>query len=120
MKPHLLIVEDNHSLRQMLVWEFEELEYQVTAAPDCRQARKHASARRFDLALVDYHLPDGSGMHLSAELRRRYPEIFVVVVSGLPCRETEALSADRGQVRFVPKPASASRLHRTFQESLPQ
>ena len=118
MGPSLLIVEDDPALRQMLLWELGELGYSVTAAGSCAEARLLRSGRCFDLALLDYQLPDGDGITVMEELHRRQPRLPVVLCSALGCRETEARALRAGASRFIPKPASAARLHRLFQSVL--
>ena len=66
----LLITEDDKSLLCMMCWEFEELGYQVTTATSCGEAFDAISESRFDLALLDYNLPDGVGTELMKELHR--------------------------------------------------
>ena len=118
MAPSLLIVEDDPALRQMLLWELGELGYRVTAAENCADARSLRTRQRFDLALLDYQLPDGDGIALMEELHRQQPGLPVILCSALGCRETEARALRAGARRFVPKPASAARLHRLFQKVL--
>ena len=118
MGTEILIVEDDSALQQMLTWELEELGYAVTAVDSCRGTRSLSSGRRFDLALLDYHLPDGNGIELMEELRRRQPGLPVILSSGMGCVETAARALRSGAWRFVPKPASAALLHRLFQSAL--
>lgn len=108
---HLLIVEDNHSLRQMLTWEFEDLGYEVTSVDCCSAALVAASESPVDLALLDYNLPDGCGTELVAQLRDIHPEVQIVICSG----RTNGRAIDQKQCRFEPKPVTARKLHGLFQ-----
>ena len=114
----LLIVEDDASLQQILSWDFEDLGYLVTAVSNCLEARQILAREPFDLALLDYHLPDGNGLQLVEELRRNYPNMPVIMSSGLSCAETASRAVDHGAFRFVPKPTTAEVLHRVFQTAL--
>jgi len=69
-------------LRQMLVWEFEELGYRVSAATRCNEALTLTEAHHFDLALLDYNLPDGIGTELMEKLYLRYPKLPIILYSG--------------------------------------
>ncbi|WP_275098616.1 response regulator [Sedimenticola hydrogenitrophicus] len=108
---HLLIVEDNRSLRQMLTWEFEDLGYRVTATDCCMAAIAAAETGGVDLGLLDYNLPDGCGMELVERLRALNPAMRVILCSGY----ANALECDQSWCHFEPKPVSAQRLHRLFQ-----
>ena len=118
MKPKLLIVEDDVALQQILSWDFEDLGYQVTAITDYRGARQALATDNFDLALVDYHLPDGKGSDLIDEIHIEHPDLSVVISSGLSCAQTAARAVERGAFKFVQKPARADVLHKVFQTAL--
>ncbi|WP_052761222.1 response regulator [Sedimenticola thiotaurini] len=109
---HLLIVEDNRALRQMLTWEFEELGYRVTATDCCSAALAAARAEKMDLGLLDHNLPDGCGMDLVSQLQAINPDMQVILSSGYLNSE----ECDRALCHFEPKPVSARKLHRLFQE----
>ncbi len=110
---HLLIVEDNRSLRQMLTWEFEDLGYRVSTAGCCSSAASVCvpENERFDFALLDYNLPDGCGTELVDRLRADNPNIEIVICSGRSSGQD--ISCQR--CHFVPKPVTAQQLHRLFQ-----
>ena len=119
MSLRLLIVEDDPALQQMLTWDFEDLGYTVVGVTSCQQAREAAVGNEFDLALIDYHLPDGTGIELLKELRTRAPRMPVIMCSGLSCAETASRAVtDHGAFEFVSKPVSARALHRIFETAL--
>ena len=113
----LLIVEDDYALQQMLRWDFEDLGYEVTAVGSCHKARSAMCSIRFDLALLDYHLPDGDGIELVEALQRLDPAIPIVVSSGLPSPGLPARAAG-GRFVFVTKPVTATKLDRAFRQAL--
>lgn len=108
---HLLIVEDNRALRQMLTWEFEELGYRVTATDCCTAALKAAQSEQMDLGLLDHNLPDGCGMDLVSRLRALNPAMQIILSSGY----LNAEECDHTLCHFEAKPVSAKKLHRLFQ-----
>ena len=109
---HLLIVEDNRSLRQMLTWEFEELGYRVTPTDCCGEALATAGREPVDMALLDYNLPDGCGAELVDKLRALQPKMRIVLSSGRTSeRDIECCSC-----HFEAKPITAQKLHRLFQQ----
>lgn len=119
MRLRLLIVEDDIALQKMLTWEFEDLGYTVVGVISCQQAREAVAANDFDLALIDYHLPDGTGVDLLKDLRAQRPTMPVIMSSGLTCAETAYRAVtDHGAFEFVAKPVGAQQLHRIFQTAL--
>ncbi len=119
MSLRLLIVEDDIALQKMLTWDFEDLGYTVVGVTSCEQAREKTAGSDFDLALIDYHLPDGTGIDLLKDLRAHSPQMPVIMCSGLTCAETASRAVtDHGAFEFVPKPVSARALHRIFESAL--
>ncbi|TWO65005.1 response regulator transcription factor [Caenimonas sedimenti] len=80
---HALIVEDLPDIRAWLgevaISAFPEL--QVTSAARRDEALRCIQGGRFDLALIDLGLPDGSGLDVVAALRRAQPQALPVVVT---------------------------------------
>jgi DNA-binding response OmpR family regulator len=83
MPPSILIVDDSEAVRITLEAIFEDRGFEVVGAESIAQARIQL-ARRFDAALFDLHLPDGSGLALVRELRACSPTSIAVVLSGEP------------------------------------
>jgi len=116
----LLITEDDTSLRQMLVWDFEELGYQVSAATCCDEALALTltEEHHFDLALLDYNLPDGIGIELMEKLHLRYPKLPIILYSGRASGGKARDAKKGGACCFVSKPVGALALHRLFNRVL--
>jgi DNA-binding NtrC family response regulator len=114
----LLIVEDDRSLRRMLVWELSERGYEVAEGEGCATALALAGGRRFDLALVDYDLPDGDGIGLLERLRAMQPGLCVLLCSGMASPDTAALAINKGASAFLHKPLRAESLDRSLRAAL--
>lgn len=116
----LLIVDDNDALCQLLAWEFEDLEYAVWRAADCRLAVASARAMSFNCALIDYHLPDGDGHALSRELKRLLPGMRIVLMSADRAAATAEQREATVTTAFVEKPVPPARIHRLFGTQIEQ
>src|SRR6201987_60773 len=66
----LLIVEDEKAIRDMVAFGLRRAGYEVREAEDCREARARIVDARPDLMLVDWMLPDMSGLELTRALKR--------------------------------------------------
>ncbi len=71
----LLIVDDDEVLRQTLARRFERQGLAVTTAGSSAEALVKAERERQDVALLDLHLPDGTGIELLTRLKERQPEL---------------------------------------------
>ena len=66
----ILIVEDEQAIREMTVFHLSRAGYEVFEAEDCREARALLADNRPDLVLIDWMLPDMSGLELTRNLKR--------------------------------------------------
>ncbi len=79
-RPSLLVVDDDEGFVEAAVTLAQLHNFDSSAAPSLGAARAAMRRRRFDLVLVDLHLPDGSGFDLVEEME--YPHSPVAVVTG--------------------------------------
>lgn len=75
----ILVVEDEPSIRDNLVWSLQTEGFSVSACGTCGEARRELTRQTFSLAILDVGLPDGSGFDLCREIRHTntLPVIFL-------------------------------------------
>ncbi len=100
----LLIVEDDEVLRPTLVKRFAKLGMQVAGAGTVAEAMTLAGQRRFDVALLDLHLPDASGIDLLSQLKERQPELEAIMLTAHGSMETAIEAMKRGAYDYLTKP----------------
>ncbi len=66
----ILIVEDETPIREMIAFHLVRAGFETLEAADCRSARQLLADERPDLALIDWMLPDMSGLELTRMLKR--------------------------------------------------
>jgi DNA-binding NarL/FixJ family response regulator len=79
----IMLVEDHPDFRDLmadLIGRQGDLEV-VAQAGSLAEARNHAAAVPFDMAILDLRLPDGNGADLIADLREANPGVSVLVLS---------------------------------------
>ena len=69
IEPHLLVVDDDARLRDLLRRYLSENGFRVTAAADAAEARANLACFAFDLVVLDVMMPGDSGLDLTRELR---------------------------------------------------
>ena len=66
----ILIVEDEAPIREMIAFHLARAGYATVEAADCRAARRLLADEQPDMALIDWMLPDMSGLELTRLLKR--------------------------------------------------
>ncbi|MEM9263626.1 MAG: response regulator transcription factor [Pseudomonadota bacterium] len=101
--PHILIVDDDRRIRELLQRYLSENGYRASVASDGRKAQRLLSGVAFDLLILDVMMPEISGMHLT-EVIRKSSDIPVILLTarGLPEDRIEGL--ERGADDYLTKP----------------
>jgi DNA-binding NtrC family response regulator len=102
--PHLLLVDDDEVLRQALQRRFHRHGWSVTCAATAAEALAKAAQTRHDVALLDLHLPDGSGIELLDRLKERQPELEAIMLTGHGSIETAIQAMKKGAYDYLTKP----------------
>jgi len=110
MNAHLLIVEDDLALNQMLILHFEDEGYEVDGVMTCAEATERLAANAYDLLLLDQQLPDGTGVELLAGVLLQEPDLPVVMMTGQHDLELAIEAIGKGAADFVHKPVETAQL----------
>jgi CheY-like chemotaxis protein len=81
-KASLLIVDDEPSIREFLLWVLTEIGYSVRVAEDGLSALTEIRKEIPDMILSDLNMPGMSGFEIISVVRRRLPAIPVIAMSG--------------------------------------
>lgn len=106
----VLVVDDDVSIRRMIARMLERAGYQCSEAPDAPSALALAAHDDFQLVTCDINMPGGSGLGLVRDLQAGYPDIAVLMVSGMDSPATAAAAAELGAYGFVVKPFAANEM----------
>ena len=113
MTSHLLIVEDDAALNQMLQFHFEDQGFLVDGAAGCGEAAALIGEQAYDLVLLDQQLPDGTGIGLLEQLIAADPDLHVVMMTGQHDLELAIEAVQKGAADFVHKPVKTDELTQT-------
>lgn len=100
----ILVVEDERNLGQTLVECLEREGYEAAWARSKAEAEAEISSRRFDLALLDVGLPDGSGFDVAAGLRKMQPGASIVFLTAMGAPEQRVHGLELGAEDYIVKP----------------
>lgn len=108
LKGNVLVVEDNAATRELLLQQLRLAGHVVHAVGTVREALEHVDREPLDAVLLDVLLPDGSGVDLLAELRRRgaLERLSVLMISTLEETASIAACLAGGAEDYLPKRVS--------------
>ncbi len=101
---NILILDDEPVIREVLRAVLERNGWETREAGTASDGLALLSRETFDLLLLDLMLPDRSGMEVLAEVRTRYPELPVVVVTAYTSVESAIAAMREGAFHYLPKP----------------
>jgi DNA-binding NtrC family response regulator len=117
--PHILVVDDEPDIRQLVSDILQDENYSVTTAEDAATARQALRDRRPDLILLDIWMPDLDGISLLKEWsQERGLACPVIMMSGHGTVETAVEATRLGAYDFLEKPLSLAKLLLTVERAL--
>ncbi|MDT8273578.1 MAG: response regulator [Desulfomonilia bacterium] len=100
----ILVVDDSHDLTRVIA-EFLALHgYHVHVAHDGFQALSRMEEQAVDVVVSDIHMPNMDGFTLMGEIKNRYPETAVILITGFSITEAKRMALEKGADAFVAKP----------------
>ena len=114
MKPHILFVDDEAPIREMLSLYFRKQGWDVTAATRSAEAIRLVGENSFNIAILDVDIAGENGLELLTALKSRFPKLPIIIFTGLGAdEEILAKSIALGADGFMGKTES---LHSLFNE----
>ena len=107
---NLLVVEDDPLIRRTLVARLRARGHRVREADSVESAKPLLSAEPFDVLLLDYRLPDGTGFDLMTEAETRIPGVPTVMMTAHGTVEHAVEAMRRGAFTYVQKPIDPDEL----------
>lgn len=105
MKPRILIIDDDPFTREALAAILQRVGYEVISLEGGREGEVDSLRQRFQVAVLDYHLPAINGLELARRLKECRPELRIIMISAkLP--EGVELAGSSVVDRFLAKPFS--------------
>ncbi|HJQ56848.1 MAG TPA: response regulator [Vineibacter sp.] len=103
-KAHILVVDDDQRLRELLRSFLSRNDYRVTVAGDAVEARERLVTMDFDLMVLDVMMPGESGLDLAAGLRQQKKPIPILMLTAMGEAKDRIAGLERGVDDYLPKP----------------
>jgi two-component system, OmpR family, phosphate regulon response regulator OmpR len=108
-KPHILVVDDDTRLRELLKTFLSRKGFRVSAAKHAAEARQHLDALDFDLIVLDVMMPGQTGLDFAAELRRTN-DVPILMLTAMGEPKDRIAGLEKGVDDYLPKPFEAREL----------
>ena len=103
---HILLLEDDAALGQGIRYALENDGVQVELCTALAQAQGILPGRDFDLLILDVNLPDGSGLDLLRDVRRRHSRVPVILLTANDLETDIVVGLESGADDYITKPFS--------------
>ena len=102
----ILIVEDEVPIREMIAFHLVRAGFETVEAGDCRSARQLLADEQPDLALIDWMLPDMSGLELTRTLKREQgnEDLGIIMLTARADEYDKVAGLDGGADDYITKP----------------
>ena len=108
----VLIVDDEHSAREFCKEILKDQGFRIDLADSGERALEILENRETDIVLTDVRMPGMDGMDLLKEIKGKYPETDVVVMTGFGSIESAVKATKLGAYDYITKPFKVEDLRR--------
>ncbi len=101
---HILIVDDEASLRQTLARILQRAGFEVTTSTNGGEALSLLSQHSFDLVYLDIRMPDMNGLEVLQAIHAKFPDLPVILFTAQPDLNSAVEALRRGAMDYLLKP----------------
>ena len=115
---HILVVDDELSMRELLELLLKREGYQVSCAESGKKALSLLGKNHYDLILCDIRLGDINGIEVLENAKQTNPDVVVIMISAYSTTENAVQAMNTGAYDYVPKPFDNAELKETIRNAL--
>ncbi len=115
---HVLIVDDEADIRELLVLTLMRMGVEADTAQSCQQAFARLAERSYDLCLTDMRLPDGDGLQVLAHIGEHAGNTPVAVITAYGSTENAVAALKAGAFDYIGKPIQLKRVREVISSAL--
>ncbi|TWH59197.1 two component Fis family sigma54 specific transcriptional regulator [Desulfitobacterium sp. LBE] len=116
----VLILDDEEDLRSILAQRLGRRGYEIMEAATAQEGMALLRETIFEAVLLDIRLPDGDGLQLLQAMKKRQPDLQVIMLTGHGTLESAIEAMKAGAYDYLTKPCNLSELEITLQKALEQ
>ena len=107
---HILLVEDDSDLAQLIAGRLEDVGYQVHIVSDGKEALQAVEEKVPDVVLLDIMLPGMDGLEVCRRLRAAYPLLYIIMLTARAGEIDRVVGLEVGADDYITKPFSLQEL----------
>lgn len=104
MKPRILVVDDEESIREFLEIMLRKEGYEVTCAEDGQKAKDILLKKTFDMIVSDLQMPNVTGIELLRHVKESYPDTVFMMITAFGTTENAVDAMKLGAYDYLTKP----------------
>ncbi len=118
MTKHVLVVDDEKDIRELLVLTLSRMGIEADTAANCQDAFARISERNYDLCLTDMRLPDGDGMQIVEYIAKNSGNTPVAVITAYGSTDNAVAALKAGAFDYLAKPIQLKQLRDLISSAL--
>jgi len=115
---NILVVDNHQNILELLSNLLQMFKYQTFCALDSQTALKLLDEKKIDCIITDVEMPKPSGFELLDEVKRKYPQLPVIMISSYANPKMEKQAEKNGASGFTGKPFRIETLQRMIEKAL--
>jgi two-component system response regulator PilR (NtrC family) len=118
MKPSILVVDDERSMRDFLRIALQRTGNEVTVAESAAAAHQAVGKQEFDVVITDLKMQGGTGLDVLDAVKKRQPHTQVIVVTAFATPETAIAAMKLGAYDYLTKPFKVDEINVVVERAL--
>ena len=111
MNNELIIVDDDFPFRERLSRSMQKKGFNVENFSNSLETINRINVKKFDYAIVDMRLEDGSGLELIKKMKEKNPNTKPLLLTGYGNIATAVAAIKSGAIDYLPKPAEVDQIY---------
>lgn len=118
MKPRILVVDDEESIREFLQIMLKKEGYEISLAEDGQKAIETLQKKTFDMVISDLQMPHVTGMELLKHVKDNYPDLVFMMITAFGTTENAVEAMKMGAYDYLTKPFKLDEVRLVVQNAL--
>jgi DNA-binding NtrC family response regulator len=119
-EPSILVVDDEIAAQRALIQALKREKYHVEGAASATEALRKLTEKNYELVITDIRMERMDGMELMRQIRSRWPDTLVIVMTAFASIDTAIRSIHEGAYDYLSKPYEVDDLRLTVRRALEQ